>query len=126
MKKQDHELSQMNLFPYDPEIKNLGVVDVKLKGGALDITMMAATQATDLSMIKPEQWAKAAAGWLVRLTNGNDGMADAYLNAAQSEFAQEAAAREADELIGYARQRGATVQVSLPDDFVCNQLNELP
>ena len=123
MKKQDHELSQLNLFPYDPEIKNLGVIDVSLKGGALDIKMMAATQATDLSMIKPEQWAKAVAGWLVRLTNGQIGLSDAYLSAAQSEFAQEAAAREADELIGYARQHGASMSVSVSgsDVFTGNQ-----
>ena len=123
MKKQDHEPSQMNLFPYDPEIKNLGVIDVSLKGGALDIKMMAATQATDLSMIKPEQWAKAAAGWLVRLTNGQIGLSDSYLSAAQSEFAQEAAARESDELIGYARQRGASMSVSVSglDVFTGNQ-----
>ena len=121
MKKPDHEPSQMNLFPYDPEIKNLGVIDVKLKSGMLEIYAIAATECMDIATLQPEQWARAAAGWLVRLTGGREGLADAYLNEAQGQFDQEAAAREADELIGYARQRGATVQVSLPDDFVCNQ-----
>jgi hypothetical protein len=105
MKTPDHELSQMNLFPFDPAIKNLGVVDVKLKGGALDVTMLAATEATDLSMIQPEQWAKAAAAWLVRLTSDKEGLADAYLEAAKSQFFEELEARAADEDLGYAKNR---------------------
>jgi hypothetical protein len=105
MKPKDSELSQMNLFPINPEIKNLGVVDVKLKVGALDISMIAATEATDLAMVQPMQWAKAVAEWLVRLCEGKDGMAEAYLNAAQLQYSDECGAREKDVVIGFARNR---------------------
>jgi hypothetical protein len=105
MKTPDHELSQLNLFPFDPAIKNLGVVDVTLKGGALEVKMLGATEACDLSMLNPEQWAKAAAAWLVRLTSDKEGLADAYLEAAKSQFFEELEARAADEEIGYAKNR---------------------
>jgi hypothetical protein len=102
---QNPELSQMNLFPVNPEIKNLGVVDVKLKAGALDISMIAATEATDLAMIQPEQWGKAVAEWLVRLCADKEHLAEAYLNFAILQYSDECKAREKDTVIGFARGR---------------------
>jgi hypothetical protein len=95
----------MNLFPINPEIKNLGVVDVKLRGGALDISMIGATEACDLATIQPVQWAKAVAEWLVRLCEGKDGLAEAYLNAAQVQYNDERGAREKDVVLEFAKNR---------------------
>lgn len=113
MAKQAQELSQLNLFPYDPAVKNLGITDVKLKGGVLEIDMSGATEATDLAMIQPKEWAKACAEWLVRLTGGDINKAERILIDAHGEFCAEEAAREADATIGYARNRmrGASVVV---------------
>jgi hypothetical protein len=106
MAKQN-ELVQMNLFPFNPAIKNLGIVDVKLKGGLLEIEMAAATEAMDLAMIQPEQWVKAVAEWLVRLTDGDFDVASRMLGFAHSQFCQERCAREAIIEEGYARSRDA-------------------
>jgi hypothetical protein len=94
---------QFNLFPFNPAIKNLGVVDIKLKSGVVEATIVGATEANDLSMLTPARWAEGHIEAAVRILGGDWSQLYDLLGEKHAEFWVEQRARQADERIGYAR-----------------------
>jgi hypothetical protein len=59
-------------FELNPEIKGFGIGQIKgIGGGTVEGMFTAATEANDTAMLTTDQWANAAAGWLVKLCGGN-------------------------------------------------------
>jgi hypothetical protein len=97
------EPEQLIMFPHNPEIRALSVIDIKLKGGVVECSLIGSTEANDAAMLVPDRWAAAVAEWLVRLVDGDIHKADSMVSTAHGEFCQIANAREADGKIDYAR-----------------------
>jgi hypothetical protein len=102
-KKSDTDSEQLDLFPIDPEIRNLGVTEFKLSGSALTGKLLAVTDTSDIALLTPERWGEAAAVWLVKLFGGDWFKIHAAVNRAHSEYCDELAARRKDEEIGFSR-----------------------
>lgn len=94
---------QFALFPVNPAIKNFGITCVQLGTGAIKGDFVAATEATDLSMLTPQRWAEAHAQQLVQLLDGDLKAINRAVDAAYEELWAERRAREEDAKIGYAK-----------------------
>lgn len=72
MAKSTKQPEQLGFFVSNPEIKDISIISFDLKSGGQILGQLAAvTEASDLSQLTPERWARAAACWMVRLC-GND------------------------------------------------------
>jgi len=90
-------------FELNPAIKNFGLTQETLGTGVVKGNFVAATEANDLSMLTPERWAEAAAGYMVKLLGGNILRIQQKVDAAYETFWAEQRARENDAQIGYAK-----------------------
>lgn len=91
-------------FELNPEIKGFGIGQIKgIGGGTVEGMFTAATEANDTAMLTTDQWANAAAGWLVKLCGGNLHLIQEKADIAFERFWAEIRARQKDEEIGYAR-----------------------
>lgn len=66
-----NDLEQIELFARNPEILNFGITDVKLRDGQIIGGFSAGTEANDIAQLTPDQWAKAHAEQVVKLTGAN-------------------------------------------------------
>jgi hypothetical protein len=98
---------QLNLFPTNPAIGNMSLTSIKLKGGVVEMDMLATTEATSLDQLTPQVQAKAHIAHAVRLMGGKVWGLEVLLSEACGEHWAEVQAREADSQIGYARTDGA-------------------
>lgn len=101
---------QMNLFPFNPAIKNFGITSAALGTGIVKGDFVAATEANDLSMLTPERWAEAHAEQLVKLLGGDLNAITGKMEAAYEAFWAERRARDADAKLGYAKLPDAELE----------------
>lgn len=90
-------------FEPSPAITNFGIVSVVLGTGSVKGDFVAATQATDLSMLTPQRWAEAFGLALVKLCDGDVRKIDNVVDLAYEQFWAERCAREKDAALGYAK-----------------------
>lgn len=61
-----NQTGQLNLFDYDPSIKNLGILDVHISSGQIRGSFVAATETNDIALLTPERWAEAFSEYLLK------------------------------------------------------------
>jgi hypothetical protein len=62
---------QIEMFPVDPEIRELGIVEFRLKGAVVEAALVGATNVVDVARLTLDAWRTAVADWLLRLYGGD-------------------------------------------------------
>lgn len=112
-KKDKDEMQQMQMFPYDPEIKGFGIVAYKLKGAIIEVEAQATTMTADLAQLTPERWGDALVGAVVRLLGGDWNKIVAAADKAHHEFWAEINAQQVNADEGFSSGRKTDLDEAL-------------
>ena len=80
------EPENFDMFPVDPIIRGLGIVDVKIKDGEVVADLRGRTLVSDIASFTQDTWRKALSGYLVGLCGNEGSVIDSYINEARAEY----------------------------------------
>lgn len=102
---------QLGFSVTNPEIKDISITSFDLKSGGQILGQLAAvTEATDLSQLTPERWARAAACWMVRLCDNDADQIRDHLIHARAAYQTE---KHAIDELSEAKERAETENAKL-------------
>lgn len=111
MARSQKQPEQLGFFVTNPEIKDISITSFDLKsGGQIQGQLAAVTEASDLSQLTPERWARAAACWMVRLCGNDPDQIRDHIAHAKAMYEQELRAMEE---LAEARERAEMAATEL-------------
>jgi hypothetical protein len=63
------QVGQEDMFPVEPEIKNLGITRFRISGSQISADLAGVCNVHDIALVDVRCWQLAVAGWLVMLCN---------------------------------------------------------
>lgn len=96
-KKKNCEPDTIDMFPVDPIIRGLGIVDIKLKDGEVIADLRGRTLVSDIAGFSQDTWRKALAEYIVALCGNGDNVIE-YINEARQEYWERQRDIEAEQL----------------------------